>query len=550
MGRDSRHIRPKEIGCIRKRWRGKVPLALIFPEPYPVGMANLGFQTVYSMLNGHDHLVVERFFLPSSGEEWLRPWRSVESGRPLGDFALLLFSVSFELSYLNIPDFIRMAGLQLFSKDRGRHAPLVVAGGVATQLNPMPVAPLVDAFLLGEFEAMAEEFASIAVELGDPGLSRGRRLDLLKERVPGAFLALPGERVRPARTGHRGRVAHTAVLSDKSAFPNMFMVELSRGCGKGCRFCAAGYIYRPPLPRTMEMLEEALADVPEGATLGLVGLEFLDSEESQLLFSRLLEQGFRLSFSSLRADEVTHLFAELLVRSGQRQATLAPEAGSQRLRDVINKNLSEEEILEAARLLAEGGIQDLKLYFMLGLPTEEDEDAEAIAGLAAKVADTVRPYGRARGRLGRVIVSVSTFVPKPWTPFQWCSQVGKNILQRRRSVLKKLCGAAPNIELRLDSLRDARCQCVLSRGGAELAPAIVASQEKGGFLRALKESGCSMERYLEEKVVGSHMEWDVIEHSVRREYLVAEARRGLERHGVTPPCDIGRCRRCGACSNE
>jgi radical SAM superfamily enzyme YgiQ (UPF0313 family) len=566
-----------EKGAIRKKWAGRTSIALIFPDAYSVGMSNLGLQSVYARLNDEDRVVAERFFVPdqqtlsitrSSDSHWL----SEESSRPLKDFDLLLFSVSFESSYQNMLKALEAAGLSLRSENRLDQEPVVIAGGIATQINPEPIAPFVDAFLLGDFEAISGAFVLCLSELTDQSLPRTERLKQLVDNIPGVYVPrayrplynASGDLVDweyeqgfpfpvipaifiPDSQSIIPLVPHTRILSPDSVFSNMFLIELARGCGRGCRFCAAGFVYRPPRQWSLDCLNDTLRERKDTDRIGLVGLEFLGGEEIEQLCGRLLDEGLKLAFSSLRADNITQDLVRLLKASDARLATIAPEAGSQRLRQVINKNLNEDVILEAADTLVSGGIPNLKLYFMLGLPFETDEDVHSIVDLVDKIRGTIRSIGQSRGHLGSITVSVSTFVPKAWTPMQWAGAVKKPVLERRRQILEKGLRRLSNVKLQLDSVREATFQTILSRGDRRLAPVLEAVALKGVPLsRAMKEAGLSVDMYCGTLDADMPFPWEIVGHRVRREYLWKEWNRA-SRARQTSFCIPEICDRCGAC---
>ncbi|NDY42030.1 radical SAM protein [Dissulfurirhabdus thermomarina] len=558
----------REQGAVRKTWAGRVSIALIFPNTYAVGMANLGLQAVYRLLNRHDGLAAERVFRPPGGPS--APWISEESGRPLADFDLVLFSLSFEADYPGVPAALRASGIAPRAAERGGAAPLVLAGGVAAMINPEPVAPFLDAVLLGEFEAQSEVFARLAPHLANRDLSREERLHRLRADVPGTYVPAlyrprwtrdgrfagfaPGAGIPipvvPARADPgAGAAPATRVRSPDAAFGDMHMVELARGCGRGCRFCAAGFVYRPPRPWPAAAIRAALDARAEAGRVGLVGLEFLGRREVEEICEGLLREGISLGFSSLRADAVTPRFARLLAASGARVATLAPEAGSERLRRVLNKNLSEADLLRAADALAGAGIPNLKLYLMLGLPTETEADVRAAADLVERIREVLLAHGRRRGRLGRITVTAASFVPKAWTPFQWAAFDPGGCLARHRRLLSRLVGPIPNVRLRLDSMREARLQAVLSRGDRRLAPVLERVAGGQAFAKALSAEGLRADLYTRERSRDEPFPWEIAGHGVRRAYLLAEWDRA-HREKSTPFCRPAGCSRCGACGDR
>ncbi len=570
----------RETGTIRKKWHGRISIAVVFPDLYPLGMSNLGHQTVYRLLNLDDRLVAERIFMPARNhnvrmggrfrQDQRSRWISVESSRRLRDFDVILFSISFESNYLNLVRALRDEGLTLRSSARGNNEPLIFAGGIATQINPEPISPFVDAFLLGDFEVLGPYLVDSLPAFFKNSVEINRQ-DLLRELAhtcPGVYVPqayqpvfdrygrLDGwnvsngfpERILPARITDSVDVApFSQVISPDAAFSNMFLVELSRGCGKGCRFCAAGYVNRPPRPWGMDAIDAALRGLKDTDKVGLIGLEFLESPMIEQLCRRLLHERLHLAFSSLRADALSDDFILLLKKSGQKTATIAPEAGSERLRCAINKNLGHEAIVSAAERLVASGIPNLKLYFMIGLPTENLDDINGILELVKEIDALVRPIGKSRGHLGRITVSVSSFVPKAWTPFQWAAFAGIPALIASQRVLKKGLAKIPNVQLRLDAPKRAMFQAVLSRGDRRLASLLeIMADQDMPFSVALKKTLLCSDTYLGSREEDTVFPWDLIRHRVKKDYLWREWKRTLNER-PTAFCQPGNCKKCGAC---
>ena len=423
-------MRGAEVGAVRKDWRGRIRVALIYPNRYEAGMANLGFHQVYRLFNESDAYVCERAFLPDPGS----PPVSLESRRRLLDFDILAFSLSFENDYPNIISLLEGARIPLRTADRGEDFPLVMAGGVACMLNPEPVAPFIDCFLIGEAEEILPAFMEFFADT-----SRKDLLSVLARDLPGVYVPslytvsyhedgtlaamtpAPGapSRVPRVYVPDLAKVSTcSTVLTSGAAFSDSYLVEVSRGCPHGCRFCGAGFVYRPPRFRPPDLLRRCLE---EGARVsshvGLVGAAVSDLPDLEGLCRSAGD--VRLSFSSLRADCLTESLVAALKSGGVKTATVAPEAGSQRMRDVINKGISEGDILSAVRNLVAGGIPNLKLYFMVGFPGETDQDIEELISLCRKVKDVFLEESRVLKRIGEITVSLNAFVPKPATPFQW-----------------------------------------------------------------------------------------------------------------------------------
>ncbi|MFM7734410.1 MAG: radical SAM protein [Alphaproteobacteria bacterium] len=534
---------------------GDLDVCLVYPNSYPVGMANLGFQAVYSILAANG-VSVERAFLPDSGLHG-RP-RSLESGRPLSSFDVLAFSISFETDYVHLVDLLAGAGIDPWRAARGERAPLVMAGGPATFLNPEPIAPFVDLFLVGEAEEMLVEWLDAVRAAGGRSAGRAGMLEASAD-VAGAYLPAlrtPGDGSPPVRRRYveqlDGAPTQTRILTPEAVFGDMFVVEASRGCEWGCRFCAACYMYLPVRHRSEDSLRRTVVEeaLPRRRTVGLVGAEMASQPGIAALCGEIARRGGRASPSSLKADMVSPELAAALGSGETRSVTIAPEAGSERMRRVINKNLTEPEILRAAELLAGSGVRALKLYSMIGLPTETDADVLAIADLAASI------RSRLPGGVGRITLSINPFVPKPWTPLQWEPMEDLRVLRDRARLLQAAASRIPGATVDLESPRDAYWQTLLSRGDRSVASLVVEARREGGRFwpvvqkarRARGEGGIpDPDRFVHRRWDADEpLPWDFIDHSVSKRYLLSEWRKALlERE--TPPCDVATCTTCGAC---
>src|SRR5208337_3842414 len=450
-----------EKGTVLKDWGGKIRIALAFPNRYGVGMSNLGFQFVYEALNRFETVVCERVFYPEPEdfplvEQSRGGLLSVESQRPLADFDLVAFSVPYENDYTNVLEMLRFAAIPVRTSERTAAHPLVAGGGVALFLNPEPLAPFLDFIFAGEAESLLPDFIGFLKEFENRQASRPEVLKEMGKSVAGIYVPsfyepcfnedgtldsirpLDGSGL-PERVSYRradfskSSPCRTAVFTANTEFSNVLLLEIGRGCGRACRFCAAGFVYRPVryhglqelLPATATPASQpppqAAAHSAGGPTarIGLVSAAVSDHPEITQLCGALIDQGASLSFSSLRADGLGPQILSALESSGHQAVAVAPEAGSERLRRVINKNLSQEQIYRAAEMLAQKGILNIKLYFMIGLPTETPEDLEAIVELAKGIHHHVLSASRGKTRLGNITLSVNSFVPKPFTPFQW-----------------------------------------------------------------------------------------------------------------------------------
>jgi radical SAM superfamily enzyme YgiQ (UPF0313 family) len=565
----------EERGSIRKDPGGKLAVALVYPSSYRLGMANLGLHAVYRIFNDDPGTLCERAFLPEDGGA---P-RTLESGRPLSAFDVVAFSLSFEDDYPNVLALLDRAGLPLRSAGRDERHPLVVAGGVAVQMNPEPVAPFFDAFLVGEGEVLVGPFVA---RLREAARARPSRAELLRSlcQLPGLYL--PGlydveysdtrapqgawvtrfaprdgapERVVRLYVEDLAKVATSRVVQSPDAqFGDLFLTEVARGCLWGCRFCAAGFVQRPYREVDLETLRgEVRKGIAAGQRIGLVGPDTSDHTGLDPLTCFIGEQGGTFSPSSLRVDAIDETLSRRMAEGGERSITIAPEAGTERLRRVINKDFTDDRIVQAAEAALSQGMQHVKMYFLCGLPTEEEEDVLGMARLALRIREEVMlPWARRRGRMGRISLSVNPFVPKPWTPFQWVPMAGRDCLEAKRKVLARTLRPA-GVEVDFLSPREAYLQTLLSRGDRRCADLLeLAHREAGGDVRkALPRWPHDPDFFvLREAGVEERLPWDFLDHGLTKRYLARELRRGVGGQ-LTPKCAVETCRACGlACADH
>lgn len=525
-----------EKGHVVKDWGGRLPIALVYPNTYYVGMSSLGFQIVYRLLNERADVVCERAFYEAAGKGPIPEGvvLSLETQRPLGDFAALAFSLSFELDYFHVVATLREAGLPVWAGERDERHPYVVGGGPALTANPEPVAPFFDAIVVGE----AEPALPAVVEALSGGLDRPATLRQLA-KIPGVYVpALYRPRHAPdgrltgfdvegdappvvARVWQRhlsDSPGCSAILTSETELSDMFLVEVSRGCARGCLFCLAGYCFLPVRERDPdEVLALARQGMAMTKRIGLVGAAVSDYRHLERVVTRLREEGAEIGVSSLRVDSLTEPVARALVESGSRTVTLGLEAGSQRLRDLIHKGIGEDQILAAVDLAGRVGFRQIKLYYMIGLPGEQDEDVRALVDITWAVAERLE---RAR-RGAKVIVTLTPFVPKAQTPFQWVAmRETAELAERQKRALRAL--RSPRIEARADSVEWARIEGLLARGDRRLAVALASldRQSLAAWHRALKRQGLEADFYLRRQLeIETVLPWAVVSSGVRPETL-------------------------------
>jgi radical SAM superfamily enzyme YgiQ (UPF0313 family) len=542
-----------EQGTVRKEWGGKIAVALVYPNAYAVGMSNLGFQTIYRHLNALPDVVCERVFLPDAVDvaELQRtrtPLFSLESQRPLGDFHMVGFSVTYEGDYVNVLRLLDLAGIPARASDRRPADPLVLMGGVCAFSNPEPVAPFMDFVVVGEGEELVGELIAAYRERYR---DRASFLDLLTA-VPGVYV--PGR--YDARYAADGTLADVvpapgvpavvvkrrlrdvdafrtiaAVKTGNAEYGHMALLEVGKGCGRGCRFCLEGQVYRPVRHRSVAALRDTIEQLArEGEKrIGLVGACVSDYPWIGELLKVVEDNGMELSISSLRADSLTEDLAASLARGGHRTLTIAPEAGTERLRRAIRKAITDAQILAACDLVRAQGIPNLKTYFMIGQPSETDEDVAAIPELARRMLERLRvldPQGRPFGRL---TLSISSFVPKPWTPFQWAPFAGATALAGKLETIKRGVGGLATVRVLHENPREAALQALLARGDRRVGDFLEAAARAGGdWRRALREWDGDPAFYTTRpRRLDERFPWDHFDVGVKKAGLAREWERAL-----------------------
>ena len=557
-----RDVLSREVGFVRKPHGGRLRVALAFPNTYFVGMSNLGFQTVYRLFNELAAVVCERVFLPGRQELAAqlasgKPLRTVESGTPVRDFDVLAFSVSFEWDYTNVLSMLRLAGIPLRADTRTHHDPLVVIGGAITFVNPEPLALFADVVAAGEGEVLVPALASAIAAACD-------RDDLLRRLAAERGFYIPafydvryapdgtlaGFEPRPdtgapavvrkaaVKTAERLDPPATMIFTPDTEFGSRFLVEVVRGCANLCRFCWAGYNYLPVRAFSADrILDLARAARPHASRAGLVSIALCDHPEIERILSGLMELGYSISPASLRLDDLTEPIVRLLHESGERSITIAPETGSDRLRRVINKTVTNAEILEKAELIFASGLDNLKLYYMIGLPTETEEDLAAIYELSTQLKDIMVRHARPRGRIGRIVASVNPLIPKPGTAYQWLPMEDPAITDRKAKRLRSMVANLDNVYFNIKSERHSYYQALLSLGDRRVAPAIELAERNGGNWRAaVAEAGVDADFYIfRDRSSDAVLPWDIIDGGMKASFFHAEFEKGLREEWTLPP---------------
>jgi radical SAM superfamily enzyme YgiQ (UPF0313 family) len=556
----AREILAREVGVVQKPHGGRLRVALAFPNTYFVGMSNLGLQTVYALFNALPEVVCERVFLPPKQELQAQladrsPLVTIESQTLVSDFDVLAFSVSFEWDYTNVLTMLRLAGLPLRAADRSPRDPLVVIGGAVTFVNPEPLAPFADVIAAGEGEVLVPALAAaiagaasrddlslrLAAERGFyvPSLYHVRYADdgTIAEYVPRAGAPLPVRKAAVKGTDRLDPPA-TSIFTPDTEFGSRLLIEVVRGCANLCRFCWAGYNYLPVRPfETARILALAERARPHADRVGLVSIALCDHPDIVEILTRLAAMGYSISPASLRLDDLTEPIVRLLKASGERSLTIAPETGSDRLRRVINKTVTNDEVLDRARLIFESGIENLKLYYMIGLPTETDDDLVAIRDLTLAMREIMVAHARGRGRLGRIAASVNPLVPKPGTAYQWLPMERGADTDRKIRRLRSLVAGVDNVHFSIKSERHSFYQALLSLGDRRVAPVIEAAERNGGDWRAaLDEAGVDADFYLfRDRSRDPVLPWDVIDGGLKAAFFRAEFAKGLREEWTLPP---------------
>ena len=544
-------------------------VAIVYPNTYFVGMSNLGLHIIYEEINLHPSSVCERIFLPEKKEldaydKTKTPLMSVEMQRPMHQFDVVAFDVTFEMDYFHIPLMLRYGRVPVMSEDRTGFDPIVIAGGPCATFNPEPFADFIDAFIIGEGEGIVTAVLERIRKGRENGESREETISALAQ-IDGVYVPIL---YTPQYDDNKRFVGYdiaegapktirrhfepltsggeTVIATNFTEFGAMYIIEVARGCGRHCRFCMAGYCFRVPRVRPLDILKEGVDRAEKlGKKVGLMGAAISDYPEVDELVTYIRSKDMRYSCASLRADSLTQAVVDGLADSGQKTITIAPETGSERLRRVINKGISEEHLQNAATLSAKSGIQHMRLYIMIGLPTETDEDIEAIVGLAERT----QAHMAEVGCKGRLTLSINPFIPKPFTPFQWMAMDNQKTVEKKLQYIKKALQKNRRIEVLVESPKEAYIQGVLARGDRRLGAVLAACAADRGsksFKAEMKAAGLDMEEMnYRERSFDEFLPWSHLDMGMDDGYLQMEWKRSVD-EAYTPPCVQG-CKRCGVC---
>ena len=544
---------------------------LVYPNTRDVAMANLGFQQVYSLLNQVEGVMCDRFAMPIGWKPEVQSLKkeelcSMESKIHPLEFDVIAFSISFEPDYLNAVLALKYFGIPLDRAERDESYPMIAAGGSAIFINPEPLAECMDVLFIGEGEGLAERFFTLLCKNED-------RNQFFKQAVliPGVYLPemyrleieqnlqvgispiedAPQRVMRHWVMQEQSLCTHSVLHDEDSTFKDMALMEVTRGCIWACRFCTAGFIYRPPrlpdLEKTYNEMENLLNNIGKSAqTVGLVGPSVTDHPELTNLARKITGQGKKLSFSSLRMETLTDELVDLILQSGQKTLTVAVDGPSERMRDVINKSATDDFIVEKCRFLTRKGVLHLKIYSIIGLPLETDEDIDQFIRLVERVQEGYVEECSKLGRIGRLTIGLSPLVPKPGTPFQWHPMESVKSLKKKFARVRKALSKLPHLKMSFGSPNEAYLQTYLSRGDRSTQAFFKTYQNNGHDAKKALKEHCVDQYVYRQYEKDDYLPWDIVDHGYREDFLWEDYQRGLQA-AHTPVCDTAICHICGLC---
>ena len=575
----------------------EIRVALCYPNTHEIGMANLGLHTMYELFNKIPEAYCERVFLPSETdikehERTKTPLLSLETQTPMRDFDVVAFSISFETDYLNMAKMLQLSGIPVWSRERNEHHPLVIMGGAASFLNPEPIAEFTDIIAVGEGEVLVYQFIDNLLEAEDrddlltrlAAIGRGfyipsfykvvtnddgtvadyvPRDETVPKRVGRALAAVNPKEGTLRRAINRNETEladflvnqdvfcpSTSVWSPGAEMGDRLLVEISRGCSQGCRFCWAGYNYYPPrVVPAKDILEKARQWRERTNKIGLVSTAVCDHPEISTILRELRAMDYRITVSSLRLDQISEELLDALVESKDQQIAVAPETGSDRLRRVINKNLTNDEIVDICGAVFDRGMLTIKLYMMVGLPTETQEDLDEMFVLVERIRDRMLEAGKKFGRAGKIIPSLNGFVPKPNTPLQWEGIYDEKELKQRIKYVCKGLSRIDNVDVRFMSAKIAHEQSLFSSGDRTVAKLIDHAARIGGNLR-------DAARFLNfdtafhttrTRDYDEFLPWSIVDSGLSFDFLRTEHEKALDALSSKPCPAVEKCTTCGVC---